>query len=48
MNNINTENRSVQILSAGVRLEGTISIPDDPAGLVVFVHGVNHREETSR
>ena len=39
MNNINTENRSVQILSAGVRLEGTISIPDDPAGLVVFVHG---------
>jgi pimeloyl-ACP methyl ester carboxylesterase len=39
MNNINTENRSVQILSAGVRLEGTISIPDDPAGLVVFVPG---------
>ena len=39
MNNINTENRSVQILSAGVRLEGTISIPDDPRGLVIFVHG---------
>lgn len=39
MNNINTENRSVQILSMGVRLEGTISIPDDPHGLVVFVHG---------
>ena len=39
MNNINTENRSVQILSAGVRLEGTISIPDDPTGLVIFVHG---------
>lgn len=39
MNEINTENRSVQILSAGVRLEGTISIPDDPTGLVIFVHG---------
>ena len=39
MNDINTENRSVQILSAGVRLEGTISIPDDLKGLVVFVHG---------
>ena len=39
MNSINTENRSVQILSTGVRLEGTISIPDDPQGLVIFVHG---------
>jgi len=39
MNEINTENRSVQILSAGVRLEGTISIPNDPTGLVIFVHG---------
>ena len=39
MDNINTENRSVQILSAGVRLEGTISVPDDPSGLVIFVHG---------
>ena len=39
MNDINTENRSVQILSAGVRLEGTISIPEDSTGLVVFVHG---------
>lgn len=39
MNEINTENRSVQILSAGVRLEGTISIPDNPTGLVIFIHG---------
>lgn len=39
MNNINTENRSVQILSMGVRLEGTVSIPDAPKGLVIFVHG---------
>ena len=39
MNKVNTENRSVQILSAGVRLEGIVSIPDDPQGLVIFVHG---------
>jgi putative phosphoribosyl transferase len=39
MNNINTENRSVQILSMGVRLEGNVSIPDAPKGLVIFVHG---------
>jgi len=39
MNKINTENRSVDILSAGIRLEGTISIPDDPLGLVILVHG---------
>jgi putative phosphoribosyl transferase len=39
MNEINTENRSVQILSMGVLLEGTINIPDDPTGLIVFVHG---------
>ena len=39
MNKINTENHSVEILSMGVLLEGTISIPDDPTGLVVFVHG---------
>jgi len=39
MHKINTENRSVAILSAGVRLEGTISIPDNPLGLVILVHG---------
>jgi len=39
MNNVNTENRSVDILTAGVRLEGTISIPDDPIGLIILVHG---------
>jgi len=48
MNNINTENRSVQILSAGVRLEGTISIPDDPKGLVVFVHGSGSSHHSPR
>ena len=48
MNNINTENRSVQILSAGVRLEGTISIPDNPTGLVVFVHGSGSSRNSHR
>ncbi|HEX9388865.1 MAG TPA: dienelactone hydrolase family protein [Anaerolineales bacterium] len=48
MNKINTENRSVQILSTGVRLEGTISIPDDPIGLVVFVHGSGSSRQSPR
>jgi Dipeptidyl aminopeptidases/acylaminoacyl-peptidases len=48
MNNINTENRSVQILSMGVRLEGFISIPDDPKGLVVFVHGSGSSHHSPR
>jgi putative phosphoribosyl transferase len=48
MNSINTENRSVQILSAGVRLEGTISIPDNPIGLVVFVHGSGSSRQSPR
>ena len=48
MNNINTENRSVQILSMGVRLEGFISIPDDPKGLVMFVHGSGSSHHSPR
>jgi len=48
MNNINTENRSVQILSTGVRLEGTISIPDVPKGLVVFVDGSGSSQRSPR
>ena len=48
MNKINTENRSVQILSNGVRLEGFISIPDDPQGLVVFVHGSGSSHHSPR
>ena len=39
MNKTVTENRYVQILSTGVRLEGIVSIPDDATGFVVFVHG---------
>ena len=39
MNNTNTENRDVEILSTGVRLEGIVSLPEDPHGIVLFVHG---------
>jgi putative phosphoribosyl transferase len=48
MNNINTENHSVQILSMGVRLEGFISIPDEPKGLVIFVHGSGSSHHSPR
>jgi dienelactone hydrolase len=48
MNKINTENRSVQILSMGVRLEGIVSIPDDPQGLVIFVHGSGSSHHSPR
>ena len=48
MNNTNTENRSVQILSTGVRLEGIVSIPDDPKGIVLFVHGSGSSRHSSR
>ena len=48
MNDINTENHSVQILSMGVRLEGFISIPDEPKGLVVFVHGSGSSHHSPR
>jgi putative phosphoribosyl transferase len=48
MNNINAENRSVQILSMGIRLEGFVSIPDEPKGLVVFVHGSGSSHHSPR
>jgi pimeloyl-ACP methyl ester carboxylesterase len=48
MNNTNTENRYVQILSTGVRLEGIVSIPDDPKGIVLFVHGSGSSRHSSR
>src|SRR5512145_2548643 len=34
-----TIHHDVQILSAGVRLEGIVSIPPDAKGIVLFVHG---------
>ena len=48
MNRTNTENRYVQILSTGVRLEGIVSIPEDARGLVVFVHGSGSRRHSPR
>lgn len=48
MNKTNTENRYVQILSTGVHLEGIVSIPEDPHGLVVFVHGSGSSRNSPR
>lgn len=48
MNKTNTENRSVQILSTGVRLEGIVSVPENPQGLVVFVHGSGSSRHSPR
>ncbi len=48
MSKANTENRYVQILSTGVRLEGIVSIPEDAQGLVVFVHGSGSSRHSPR
>jgi dienelactone hydrolase len=48
MNNTNTEDRYVQILSTGVRLEGIVSIPEDPKGIVLFVHGSGSSRHSPR
>jgi dienelactone hydrolase len=48
MNKTLTENRYVQILSTGVRLEGIVSIPDDARGFVVFVHGSGSSRHSPR
>ena len=48
MNATNTENRYVQILSTGVRLEGILSLPEDAQGLVVFVHGSGSSRHSPR
>src|SRR5919112_6604681 len=48
MNKTNTENRYVQILSTGVRLEGIVSIPKDARGFVVFVHGSGSSRHSPR
>ncbi len=48
MNKTNTENRYVQILSTGVRLEGIVSVPEEPRGLVVFVHGSGSSRHSPR
>src|SRR5512138_1400060 len=48
MNQTNIENRYVQILSTGVRLEGIAGIPEEPHGLVVFVHGSGSSRSSPR
>lgn len=48
MNKTATENRYVQILSTGVRLEGIVSIPEDCRGFVVFVHGSGSSRHSPR
>jgi putative phosphoribosyl transferase len=48
MNKTNIENRYVQILSTGVRLEGIMSIPEEPKGLVAFVHGSGSSRHSPR
>jgi putative phosphoribosyl transferase len=48
MNKTNTENRYVQILSTGVRLEGILSVPENANGLVVFVHGSGSSRHSPR
>lgn len=48
MNKTITENRYVQILSTGVRLEGIVSIPDDARGFVVFIHGSGSSRHSPR
>ena len=48
MNKTNTENRYVQIWSTGVRLEGIVSVPENPQGLVVFVHGSGSSRHSPR
>jgi dienelactone hydrolase len=48
MNKTNTENRYVQILSTGVRLEGIVSIPQEAKGIVLFVHGSGSSRHSPR
>jgi pimeloyl-ACP methyl ester carboxylesterase len=48
MTQTNTENRYVQILSTGVRLEGIVSLPENPEGLVVFIHGSGSSRHSPR
>lgn len=48
MNKPNAENRYVQILSSGVRLEGIVSIPEDVNGMVLFVHGSGSSRHSPR
>jgi putative phosphoribosyl transferase len=48
MNKTKTENQYVRIFSAGVDLEGILSVPEDAKGLVVFVHGSGSSRHSPR
>src|SRR3989304_6277755 len=48
MNGMKIENRDVQILSTGVRLEGIVSIPEEAKGIVLFVHGSGSSRHSPR
>jgi dienelactone hydrolase len=48
MNKTKTENRYIRIYSTGVHLEGILSVPEDPKGLVVFVHGSGSSRHSPR
>jgi len=48
MNRTSSENRYVQMLSMGVRLEGILSIPQDAKGIVLFVHGSGSSRQSPR
>lgn len=45
---MNIEHRDVQILSTGVRLEGSMSFPEDAKGFVLFVHGSGSSRHSPR
>jgi dienelactone hydrolase len=48
MNRTNTENRYVQISSGDVSLEGSVSIPEEASGIVLFVHGSGSSRHSRR
>jgi pimeloyl-ACP methyl ester carboxylesterase len=48
MNRTKTENLSVQITTDSVTLEGNLSLPEEPKGVVVFVHGSGSSRHSPR
>ena len=48
MKKTNTEHRNVKILSTGVPLEGTLSVPKGAQGLILFVHGSGSSRHSPR
>src|ERR671924_1881265 len=48
MNKTNTVNEYVRVPSAGVQLEGILSVPENVRALVVFVHGSGSSRHSPR